>query len=168
MTAQWMPDPPQSLKPAPRSFYDELRRMLDTVQPTQVDPHRSSVKFDKSGVEVELAHIDRKDWTIWATVGERDAIVGTLGAHEHFFAPSDEEPDDHRWTTEIVDFVAEILRGQIEVETTYRGRAPISVRHFNLDASGKRHPLGYTGFLTPARLFLWQSKRSETETAPWL
>lgn len=28
--------------------------------------------------------------------------------------------------------------------------------------------LGYTGFLTPARLFLWQSKRTETETASWL
>ena len=67
-----------------------------------------------------------------------------------------------------MDFVAEILRGEIEVETTFRGNAPISVRHFNRDASGTRHSLGYTGFLTPARLLLWQSKRTETETVSWL
>ena len=84
-----LPDPPESLKPAPRSFYDELRRMLDGVQPVHVDPRRSSAKFSPSGVEVVLVHPDRKDWTIWATVGDRDAIVGTLGAHEHFFGPSD-------------------------------------------------------------------------------
>jgi hypothetical protein len=142
--------------------------MLDTVQPAQIDPGRSSARFDKNGVEVELVHLDRKDWAIWATVGDGDAILATLGAHEHFFAPSDGTHEGRAWTTEIVDFVAEILRGAIEVETSYRGCAPISVRHFTLDASGKRHPLGYTGFLTPARLFLWQTQRTETETASWL
>ena len=167
MTLQ-LPDPPESLKPAPRSFYDELQRMLDRVQPAHVDPRRSSVKFDKSGVEVELVHLNRKDWMICATVGDRDAIVGTLGAHEHFFGPSEGEGEGRPWTTQIVDFVAEILRGEIEVDTAYRGRSPISVRHFRLDARGKRHSLGYTGFLTPARLCLWQSKRTETETASWL
>jgi hypothetical protein len=163
-----LPDPPESLKPAPRLFYDELRRMLEGVQAAQVDPRRSSAKFDNNGVEVVFVHLNRKDWTVWATVGDREAIVATLGAHEHFFAPSDGAHEERPWTTEIVDFVAEILRGQIEVETTYRGRAPISVRHFNLDTSGKRHQLGHTGFLTPARLFLWQSKRTETETGSWL
>jgi hypothetical protein len=160
-------DPAESLKPAPRRFYDELRRMLDALDPSQVDPQRSSVTFDKGGVEVELAHVHRKDWTIWMTVGDRDALVGVLGAHEHFFSPSASEQAERPWTTEIVDFVAEILRGEIEVQTTYRGSKPISVQHFNLDADGKRQSLGYTGFLTPARLLLWRPKRTESETASW-
>ena len=104
-----LPDPPESLRGPPRAFYAELRRMLDVVRPAQIDSRRSSAKFDKAGVEVELAHTDREAWTIWATVGERDAIVGTLGAHEHFFAPAAGEDEPRPWTTEIVDFVAEIL-----------------------------------------------------------
>ena len=52
--------------------------MVDAVQPAQVDPRRSSVKFDKTGIEVELVHLDHKDSMIWATVSDRDAIVGGL------------------------------------------------------------------------------------------
>ena len=63
----------------------------------------------------------------------------------------------------MVDFVAEILRGEIEVETKFRGNSLVSVRHFNLDESGERRPLGYTGFLVPARLLFWRAKRTETE-----
>ena len=162
-----LPDPPESLNPASRRFYDELRLMLDAVKPTKLDPIRSAAKFDHGGVDVELVHVAHKDWSVWVTVGDRDAIVGTLGAHEHFFAPSSEEREERPWTTQVVDFIAEILRGEIAVQTTYRGRAPISVEHFNLDADGKQHPLGYTGFLTPARLLLWRPKRIQAETASW-
>jgi hypothetical protein len=44
-------------------------------------------------------------------------------------SPSQGTPDDRVWTTQIVDFVAEILRGEIEIETTIRGDTPVSVRH---------------------------------------
>ena len=163
-----LPDPPESIGSAPRRFYDELRQMLDSVRPTQVDPERTSVTFDGRGVEVKFVHLDRHDWSISATVGERDAIVATLGAHEHFFASTDGEDEERPWTTQVVDFVAEILRGEIEVETTYRGHSPIAVQHFGIDATGQRRSLGYTGVLTPARLFLWRSKRSESRSASWL
>ena len=72
-----LPDPPESLHFARRRFYDELRRMLDVVRPSKVDPERTSVKFDGSSVEVELVHCEREGWSISATVGERDAIVAT-------------------------------------------------------------------------------------------
>lgn len=163
-----LPDPPETLGAAPRAFYDELRRMLAVVQPTQLDSRRTSVRFDRHGIEIDLVHATRDDATIWATVGDEDAIVATGSAHEHFFAPDPGEEEDRRWTTEIVDFIAEILRGEIEVETTLRGNTPLSVRHFHIDERGERRPLGYTGFLVPARLLVWRPKRTETERISWL
>jgi hypothetical protein len=162
-----LPDPPTSLRGPARAFYDELREMLAAVAPTQVDDSKSSVRFDDIGVELELAHAERSDWCIWATVGDRDAIAGTNWAHEHFF-PSQGTPDDGAWTTQIVDFIAEILRGEIEIEKTFRGDTLLSVRHFNRDDDGERNLLGLTGFLFPGRLLVWKRKRTETEHASFL
>ncbi len=53
------------------------------------------------------------------------------------------------WTTVIVDFIAEILRGEIEIETTFRGNTPIAVRHFNLDERGQRRPSAIPGSRCP-------------------
>ena len=142
--------------------------MLDSLQPGRVDPRRSSVGFDAPGVEVRLVHLHRQDRSILVTVGDSDATVATLGAREHFFGSADVEDDGRPWTAQVVDFVAEILRGEIEVETTYRGRAPLSVEHFSIDATGRRRSLGSTGFLTAARFFFWRSKRTETARASWL
>jgi hypothetical protein len=158
-----LPDPPTSLPPAPRAFYEELGRMLAAVQPPRLSSDGSAVRFDGRGLAIDLIHSDRDDWGIWATVGERDAIVATSHAHEHFFAPSEEIAERRPWTAEIVDFIAEILRGEVEIVTTFRGETAISVEHFNLDESGERQLLGRTGFLVPARLFPWRPKRVETE-----
>jgi hypothetical protein len=163
MSAGALPDPPESLAGPPRAFYDEMRRMLADVKPGRVDPSTSAARFDRKGVEVELVHADRHDWTIWATVGDRDGIVSTSYAHEHFFAPAEGEAEERSWTTQMVDFIAEILRGEIEVETDFRGNSLLAVRHFNLNERGERSPLGYTGFLVPARLLFWRPKRTETE-----
>jgi hypothetical protein len=159
-----LPDPPATLSEPARAFYDELREMLALVAPNQVDASKTSVRFEDGGVEIELTHAERDDWSIWATVGDRDAIAGTSWAHEHFF-PSRGEPDERPWTTQIVDFIAEILRGEIEIETTFRGNTPVSVRHFNRDENGERNLLGQTGFLLPGRLLIWKPKRTETERA---
>jgi hypothetical protein len=163
-----LPEPPATLPTAPRAFYKQLRRMLDVVRPTRIDPDKVSVAFGDDGLEISLAHADRQDWLIWATVGERDAIVGTAWAHEHFSAPPAGVVEQRPWTTEIVDFIAEILRGEIEIETTFRGDTPVTVKHFNRDEHGQRSPLGHTGFLTPARFLFWRRKRAETEQASFL
>jgi hypothetical protein len=162
-----LPEPPTSLSDPARAFYDELREMLAVVAPTQVDASTTSVQFNDDGVELELTHAERADWSIWATVGDRDAIAGTSWAHEHF-SPSRGAPDDRPWTTQIVDFIAEILRGEIEIETTFRGDTPMSVRHFNRDENGERNLLGRTSFLLPGRLLVWKPKRTETERASFL
>lgn len=105
-----LPDPPAPLTGAAREFSDELREMLAVVAPTQVDASKTSVVFDDDSGELEFTHTERSDWCIWAMVGDRDAIAGTSWAHEHFF-PSRGTPDERPWTTQIVDFVAEILPG---------------------------------------------------------
>jgi hypothetical protein len=162
-----LPEAPAALEGAPRAFYDELLRMLSVVQP-MLDEQESWAKFDRKGVEVNLVHAERTDWAIWATVGKRDAIAGTSWAHEHFFAPDEGDPEPRPWTTEIVDFVAEILRGEIETETTFRGGSVLSVRHFNRDEHGERKSLGRTVFLPPARLLIWLPKRVERERMSFL
>jgi hypothetical protein len=158
-----LPLPPESLAGAPRAFYDELGEMLSVVQPTKIDLSKSPVKFGKDGVEVTLTHQDRDDCVIWATIGETDAIVGTSWAHEHFSPSSPGVAEERPWTTQMVDFVAEIVRGEIEIETTFRGNTPVSVEHFNHDENGERQSLGYTGFLTPGRLLFWRPKHRKSE-----
>jgi hypothetical protein len=161
------PEAPTSLPSAPRAFYDELRRMLAVVRPPRLSPDGTSVQFAGKAVEVALKHADRDDWSIWATVGELEAIVGTSYAHEHFFARAHTRREERPWTTEIVDYIAELLRGEIEVVTTLRGETAISVAHFNVDERGGRQLLGQTGFLVPARLLLWRPKRAQTERISW-
>ena len=160
-------EPPASLPTAPRAFYEQLRQMLDVVRP-RVDPHKVTVGFGDDGLEISFVHADREDWVIWATVGEDQGLVGTAWAHEHFFAPSVGVVEQRAWTTQMVDFIAEILRGEIEIETTFRGDTPVAVEHFNRDEQGQRCSLGRTGFLTPARLLVWRPKRTETEQASFL
>jgi hypothetical protein len=142
--------------------------MLDVVQPKRIDRATTNAAFDRKGVEVRLEHAERTDWGIWATVGSKDAIVAAHNAHEHFFASDGDEAEERPWTTQIVDFIAEVLRGDVEIETTLRGDTPIAVRHFNLDADGERQLLVDTGFLVPARLFLWRPRRVTTERMSFL
>lgn len=141
--------------------------MLAVVRPRSVDAGKSSVTFDEDGVELRIVHAERDDVAIWAAVSDDDAIVATGGAHEHFAPDADADPEQP-WTVQVVDFVAEILRGQIEVETTFRGSSPVSISHFRVEEGGERVPFGSTGFVVPARLFFWAPKRVETERVSFL
>ena len=163
-----LPEPPTELAGPARAFYEELLRMLEAVRPARIDVVRSSVAFAGGEVEVVLAHAEREDWAAWASVGGDDAIAGAGWAHEHFFAPEPGEANGRPWTTEIVDFVAEVLRGQVEIRTTYRGDTPIAVSHWSLDERGEPGLVWKTAFLTPARLLVWRPKRSELERLSFL
>ena len=141
--------------------------MLAALEPRSLDESRSSVDFDDDGLQLMLVHSGQEGLAIFVAVGAAEAIVGIGSAHEHFAA--DEVAEGARpWTTLVVDFVAEILRGQIEVETTYRGNSAISVDHFRVEEDGDRVSFGHTGFITPARLLFWKPKRVETERASFL
>jgi hypothetical protein len=156
-------DPSAQLSPAARAFLDELRQMLDLVRPRQLDAARTGVEADSSGIEVRLAHLTKSEWDLWASVDERHIIAGASGIHEHF--DRGEDSSDRPWTSQAVDFIAELLRGEIEIQTTYRGKHLLRAEHFLLPREGshEKESLGVTGLLSPGWLRFWLPKRVEVE-----
>lgn len=136
--------------------------MLETVNPRKACEKASTAEFSKVGLEIWITHADRHDWTIGATMDEESGIVFAGLAHEHFWADED-RLSERLWTTQMVDFIAEALTGDIEIRTTMRGAKPIIVEHFRVESDGTRTSLGHTGFLTPRRAMVWLSKSSSSE-----
>ena len=150
-------DPPATLPAEVGQFYDELRAMLEHVRPSELDTERAAVSFGVDGLGLELPHVSEADWTIHARVTRHEAVVGVDPMHEHF--KWDEA--GRRWPSLAVDFIAEILRGEIEIHTEYRGTTLIRTRHFRIDAEEQRHELGTIGLLRPALFMVWKPLRTQ-------
>jgi hypothetical protein len=60
-----------------------------------------------------------------------------------------------------VDRTPSILRGEIEVETEYRGRAVLRARHSLIEPGGSRQDLCTTGLIRLALLMFWKPTRTE-------
>jgi hypothetical protein len=131
-------------------FASELRWMLAQVRPLRLDAARSSLAGD-SGVFV-LAHDAKPEWDVEVAVDEHQIVVFAAGAHEHFFT------DERRHAVEAVTLVAELLRGEVEVERTFRGRFLTKVSHWRRDGSSVR-----TVLLTGAHLMVFLRRRVERE-----
>lgn len=138
-------------------FLRELEAMLEHVRPAALDESASSASWDGRVAAVRLAHASEPDWTIWIEARHDEVVVGAAEMHEHFGAEWSGE-EERPFTGVAVDFVAELLRGEVEIETTYRGRIPAAVRHRHV---GEREELGYTG--TIAALMFWRPRRTEVE-----
>jgi hypothetical protein len=73
-----LPDPPPSLPPEPRAFYETLRAELaGTILVAEVD-------FGDAGVGVSFPHVDDPGATVGAQVSRRAAVVFAGAAAEHF------------------------------------------------------------------------------------
>jgi hypothetical protein len=131
--------------------------MLELVRPRELDADRLSISFAGGSLELQLPHVSEPDWSIAALVTAGGAVVDIGRTHEHF----DADDGDRPWPSLAVDFIAEILRGEVEIETEYRGKALIRTRHFLTDIDGQRHELGTTGLLRPALLMVWKPSRTE-------
>ena len=125
---------------AGRQVVTELIEMLDQLQPRLIDPGRSAIRCQGHGwelrpaAEIRLVHRTDDDATVEVIVDDREAIVSWLAAHEHLDT-ADGSPL-RAWTSAVVDLTAAVLRGQYEVETTYRGSRPIKTRI--IDTAGDR------------------------------
>src|SRR4051794_34679410 len=111
-----LPDPPPTLPPAPRAFYDELRAVVAELRPADIDAGRAEVDFGDGGVAVTLPHVREEDWTVAAQVSRAAAIVFAGPLTRHFDASAG--PD---WTSAAVRFAARALAGELEVPVAYRG-----------------------------------------------
>jgi hypothetical protein len=138
-------------------FLSELKRMIEHVRPAALDEARSSASADGRVAEVELVHAERPDWSVWAEAREDEIVVGVAELHEHFGAEWSAD-GERPFTTVAVDFIAELLRGEVEITTTYRGGTPAAVSHRLVD---RPEPLGHTG--TIAALMFWRPKRTTVE-----
>ena len=107
--------------------------MLAAVAPAQVDAAKTSVRFDKDGLELGLVHTEREEWVIWATADSRDVIVGTEWAHEHF------TPEETAGYQEAGVAQQGALAGVVAVVVTDGDRGVAAEGRLDLDlASGSR------------------------------
>lgn len=141
--------------------------MLAHVGPRLLDAAQSSAVFEDGVVRVELVHATRPEWTIWAMCDAHGGIAGVGPAHEHF-DPYGARPDDAPWTSELVDFMAMLLRGELELEVTFRGDALLSVRTHAVGGADRRAGHGYTAYFPPGRLLVWRRKRTVVERPSFL
>ena len=91
-------------------------------------------------------------------VPDNGAIVYAGMAHQHFDGPAEAE---RPWMSEAVDFIAEVLRGEFEFETVYRGGTALKIRYFLVEQDETRLSVGMTGSLHPSALMFWQPTRTE-------
>jgi hypothetical protein len=121
----------------------ELVEMLDTVDPSRVDRLRSAIHSTghgwtvPGGVEIHLAHESDEMGDLDIVIGDREAIVSWLCAHEHVFP----EDGDHArpWPTVVVDLVAAAIRGEYEVQNHWRGKRLTKTRVVDVaDPEGER------------------------------
>ncbi|HZD02418.1 MAG TPA: hypothetical protein VFA46_20170 [Actinomycetes bacterium] len=140
---------------AQQAVVDELGAMLDDYRPARLDRKASSIQATGHGwtldhtIAVQLAHADDPDAMIELAVGTGEVIVSWLTAHEHLYADED-SPDGRPWPGRVVDLVAAVLRGELEVEDTYRGRWLVKTRI--IDVAG---PAGPRVLVTTGSLLGW-------------
>ena len=118
-----LPDPPATLPPAPRAFYDGVRAAVEALQPTLIDPDRMEIDFGDGGVAVTFPHVREPDWVIAGQVSRRAAVVFAGPLTEHFR----ETVRGADWTRPAVELVVRALRGEVAVPVTLRGRAVVRV-----------------------------------------
>lgn len=141
--------------PLQQAFFDELERMLKAYEPPLLDRRRSSVRDEghrwtkANTIEVRLVHATEPEAAIEIGLSPDEAIVGWLTSHEHI-TTGDEHLGGRSWTSVAVDAVAAILRGDYEVEDTYRGQRLVKTRVIDVG-----DPDGPRAITETASLFGW-------------
>jgi hypothetical protein len=138
--------------PTQESFLDELLTMLEAYQPSLLDLSRSSIRdrghaWTKSNtIEVRLVHSLEPEAAIEIGLSDDEAIIAWLTAHEHI-TEREVGSQGRSWTTQAVDAVAGILRGDYEIEDTYRGKRLIKTRVIDAGDPKGRRAMTETGSL---------------------
>ena len=117
-----LPDPPDRLPAAPRTFYDGVRAAVTGGQPSLIDPDLMEIDFGDAGVGVTFPHRHQPDLVLGAQCSRRAAVVFAGPLTRHF-----SDADGADWTAPAVDLIARVLRGEVAVEVTLRGHTVVRV-----------------------------------------
>jgi hypothetical protein len=119
--------PTDTMTPSQAEVLREVRKMLEALRPSQVVPEQTKAMMARKGeLEIHIPHRGRPDDSLTVTVDERDIGVGFGHDHLHFDRERYAE-----WLDEGLHFIWQILRGEIEVEVTFKGRVPLKTRVFS-------------------------------------
>src|ERR671919_197717 len=124
-----------TLSPSQVEVLTELRKMLDALNPSQVVAEQTRAKVvRRKELEIHIPHRGRPDESLMITVDDGDIAISFGYDHLHF-----DRKQHPEWLEEALHFVWDILRGNIEVEITSRGRVPLKTRVFRVEEAGSRH-----------------------------
>ena len=95
---------PAKFAPLPRDFFRALVKLLDILQPPDLDRAMTKASPRDDGVEVVLAHAREIPYTIWVQAERDQILVGCAATHE-----------TRQDATEALALIAQLLCGEREV-----------------------------------------------------
>ena len=111
----------QSPPPARRVFSD-LCRLLDQLQPSNLDVARQTVGCRNGETWIRLVHVEDDAADLDIGIGDHTTSVYGLYGHDEDYATSGD--GEFRWVADTIDTLTSLLRGRYRIEhLRWRGRA---------------------------------------------
>jgi hypothetical protein len=150
-----------------RAFLYQLAEMVETVKPAGVLPQGMTGALDHDVLRITIPHRSDTDLEIDISADDREIVIGTLGDHHHFSADWGEdytpwrEEHPHPWYSYAVGYVADLLQGRAEIETTYKGRLPVHTKVTHFDDKSEVLGICHEGIPLVWRLLILPRTRRE-------
>jgi hypothetical protein len=158
-----------------QAFLDEARRMVAHLGEPVSEHVRTSARVERfrGSDQLILALTNPVDAiTVEASVSDNEIIIDMSQAdswsyHWHF-APTWNDVygtvPDRSWLSLAVDFVADLLLGEVRVRSTYRGDDLVKIHAEVISAEGEPIASGTAGFPMAAGPKFWRERRHEEAT----
>lgn len=103
------------------ALVDRLVGLLEHLEPTKLDPGRSTLSTGSSGTDVFLAHSTEPIADVEVSFSDGSGTMWALNHHDEFYSLASDPRD--QWADDIVESVDEILRSRYVIEVLrWRGR----------------------------------------------
>lgn len=167
--------PTTQLSSGQEAFLDEARRMVAHLGAPVSQYVRTSARVERfrGSDQLILALTNPVNAiTVEASVSANEIIIDMSQAdrwsyHWHF-APTWNDVygavPDRPWLSLAVDFVSDLLLGEVRVCSTYRGDDLVKIHVEVISAEGEPIVSGTAGFPTAAGLKFWRERRYEEAT----
>lgn len=141
-----------------RAAFEKLDRLLDALQPRQLDRLRSTARFDDTSVQIDLHHVSGND-RLSVDLGYSEDLGGMFGplGHEEYYQLRGDPPVEQ----DVLDDLALVLTSSYAVEETWwRGRRLRTV--VRQVSGGEEVGVSVSGW--PLLAPRWLIKRESTST----